>query len=112
MQGKVLSTVVLISIFASWTMLNSTAVSSDRDKMAKYYTSCIVKKIENCNSKFILLSSSRSNNLQEYAKLQAQKAKFLEAKKELLIKEMIDMQLEPKHYKVELFLNSRFNASN
>jgi hypothetical protein len=44
--------------------------------------------------------------------MKAQKARFLEAEKEILVKEMIEMQLEPKHYKVELFLNSRFQERN
>jgi hypothetical protein len=59
-----------------------------------------------------MLSSSRSLNLQDYAKMEAQKARFLEAEKEILVKEMIEMQLELKHYKVELFLNSRFHEKN
>ena len=44
--------------------------------------------------------------------MEAQKAEFLKAEKEMLVKEMIEMQLEPKHYKVELFLNSRFQERN
>jgi len=40
--------------------------------------------------------------------MEAQKAKFLDAEKEILVKEMIEMQLKPKHYKVEFFLNNRF----
>ena len=108
MQGKLIFVAVLISVFASWAMLNSTAFSEDNEKMAKYYNSCIVKKIKNCNSKVILLSSSESKNLQEYAAIQKLKAKFLEAEKDLLVQEMLELKLEPKHYKVEQFLNSRF----
>jgi hypothetical protein len=44
--------------------------------------------------------------------MEAQKARFLEDEKEILVKEMSELQLEPKHYKVELFLNSRFLESN
>ncbi len=46
------------------------------------------------------------------AVIQKQKAEFLEAEKDLLVKEMLEMNLEPKHYKVELFINIRFNVVN
>ena len=102
MQGKVWVGIVMLSIFASWTFLNSSAFSDDQEKITKYYNSCIVKKIKNCNSKVIRLSTSNSKNLREYAVIQRQKAAFLEAEKDLLVKEMLEMKLEPKHYKVEL----------
>ena len=60
---------------------------------------------------FVLLRSSKSENLQEYAMMAAQKASFLDNEKEILVKEMIEMGLEPKQYKVDLFLNSRFRES-
>jgi len=88
--------------------LNSATFSGEHDQTAKYYESCIDKEIEKCNSKLVLLRTSKSKNLQDYARTEAQKAVFLDAEKEMLIKEMIEMQLEPKHYKVELFLNRRF----
>jgi len=99
----------MITVCVLWGPLNSTALSGDQEERVKYYESCIVKEIVKCDSKFVLLSSSRSINLKNYAKMEAQKARFLEAYKEILVKEMTEMQLEPKHYKVELFLNSRFH---
>ena len=112
MQVKGLIINLMISISVFWGLLNSTAFSVDREEMAQYYENCIVKKIEKCNSKLVLLSSSKSKNLQDYAKMEAQKAEFLKAEKEMLVKEMIEMNLEPKHYKVELFLNSRFREKD
>ena len=112
MKAKVLIINLMISISVFWGLLNSTAFSGEDEEMATYYESCIVKKIEKCNSKLVLLSSSKSKNLQEYAKMEAQKAEFLKAEKEMLVKEMIEMNLEPKHYKVELFLNSRFREKD
>ncbi len=112
MKSKVLIISSIITVCVLWGALNSTVFSSDHAERAKYYESCIVKKIVKCDSKFAMLSSSRSLNLQNYAKMEAQKARFLEAEKEILVKEMMEMQLEPKHYKVELFLNSRFHEKN
>jgi hypothetical protein len=77
-------------------------------KIVKYYKSCIAKEIVKCDSKVVLLRTSKSKNLQDYAKMEAQKADFFNAEKEMLVKEMIEMQLKPKPYKVELFLNHRF----
>jgi hypothetical protein len=60
----------------------------------------------------VLLSKSKSKNLQDYAKIEAEKAEFLKAEKNMLVKEMMETQLDPKHYKIELFLNSRFHEWN
>ena len=112
MHAKVLTISLIIVVFAFIGLLNSIAFSGDHEERAKYYKSCIVKKIVKCDSKFVLLSSSKFINLQDYAQMEAQKARFLEAEKEILVNEMTEMQLEPKHYKVELFLNSRFMERN
>lgn len=108
MQAKVLTISLMVGVSAFIGLLNSTAFSGDHEKLAKYYESCIVREIVKCDAKLVLLRTSKSKNLQDYAKLEAQKAKFFKAEKEMLVKEMIEMQLKPKHYKVELFLNNRF----
>ena len=108
MQAKVLTISLMVGVSAFIGLLNSTAFSGDHEKLAKYYESCIVREIVKCDAKLVLLRTSKSKNLQDYAKLEAQKAKFFNAEKEMLVKEMIEMQLKPKHYKVELFLNNRF----
>ena len=112
MKSKVLIISSMITVCVLWGALNSTVFSGDHSDRVKYFESCIEKKIVKCDSKFAMLSSSRSLNLQEYAKIEAQKARFLEAEKEILVKEMMEMQLEPKYYKVEFFLNSRFHEKN
>jgi hypothetical protein len=108
MQAKVLTISLMVGVSAFIGLLNSTAFSGDHEKLAKYYESCIVMEIVKCDSKLALLRTSKSKNLQDYAKMEAQKAKFFNAEKEMLVKEMIEMQLKPKQYKVELFLNNRF----
>ena len=108
MQAKVLTISLMVGVSAFLGLLNSTAFSGDHEALAKYYESCIVREIVKCDSKLVLLRTSKSKNLQDYAKMEAQKAKFFNAEKEMLVKEMIEMQLKPKHYKVELFLNNRF----
>ena len=112
MQANVLAISLMVGVSAFIGLLNSTALSDDHEGLSKFYESCIVREIVKCNSKLILLRTSKSKNLQDYANIEAQKARFLEAEKEILVKEMTEMQLEPKHYKVELFLRSRFHEKN
>ena len=108
MQAKVLTICLMVGVSAFIGLLNSTAFSGDYEKLAKYYESCIVREIVKCDAKLVLLRTSKSKILQDYAKSKAQKAKFFNAEKEMLVKEMIEMQLKPKQYKVELFLTNRF----
>lgn len=108
MQEKILIMILMIGAAVFMGQLNLAVFSGDHGELAKYYNSCIVKEIVKCESKLVLLSASKSKNLQDYAKMKAQKAEFLNAEKKMLVKEMIEMQIEPKHYKVELFLNSQF----
>ena len=112
MKSKLLIISLMITVCVTWGPLNSTVFSGDNEEKAKYYDNCIVKEIIKCDSKFVLLSSSKSMNLQDYANIKAQKARFLEAEKAILVREMIEVQLEPKQYKVEMFLNSRFQEKN
>jgi len=61
----------------------------DHEEIAKYYKSGIVREIAKCDSKLVLLATSKSKILKDYAKMKTQKAKFLNVEKEMLIKEMI-----------------------
>ena len=108
MQAKLLTISLTVVVSAFIGLLNSTTFSGDHEELAEYYESCIVREIVKCDSKLVLLRTSKSKNLRDYAKMEAQKVKFFNAEKEMLVKEMIEMQLKPKHYKVELFLNNRF----
>ena len=64
-----------------------------------------------CKSQASLLHTSRSANLREYAQVQAQMAQFYNAEKKMLVHTMIQMDLEPKHYKIERFLDDQFYRS-
>jgi hypothetical protein len=111
MKAKVLTISLIVGVSAFIGLLNSTAFSGDHE-LSKYYESFIVRKIEKCDSKSVLLLTSKSKNLQDYAKMEAQKATFFNAEKEMLVKEMIEIQLEPKQYKIDLFLNNKFHEMN
>jgi hypothetical protein len=102
----------MVGVFAFMGLLDSTAFSGDPEEIAKYYESCIFREIKKCDLKLVLLSKSKSKNLQDYTKMEAQKAEFFRSEKDVLVKEMMETQLDPKQYKIELFLNSRFNEWN
>ena len=112
MISKVLIISLIITVGVIWGPSNETSFSGDRQIIEEFYESCIVNEIVKCDAKSAMLGSSRSLNLRNYAKIKAQKARFLEAEKEALVKQMLEMMLEPKQYKVELFLNSKFLEKN
>ena len=55
------------------------------------------------------LLTSRSVNLRKKGHREASKAMFLEAHRDRLVDDMMAMDLEPKTYKVDRFLNERFS---
>ncbi len=57
------------------------------------------------------LLTSRSENLRQKGHREASKAMFLETHREKLVSEMMAVNLEPKTYKVERFLNERFTCT-
>jgi hypothetical protein len=57
------------------------------------------------------LLTSRSENLRMKGHREASKAMFLEAHRDRLVDDMVALNLEPKDYKVERFLNERFSCT-
>lgn len=87
------------------------AQSGSKDQLVKYYENCIVKKINNCQGKAVL-KTSRSVNLQRKADLSIRQVTFLTTNKNILIREMVEQEIDPKRYKVEYYLNKRFYEMN
>ena len=84
-----------------------TAQSASKDQLVRYYESCIMKKIFNCNAKTVL-KTSRSVNLRRKADLAKRQVTFFTSNKNVLIKEMVEQEIGQKPYKVEHYLNKRF----
>ena len=57
------------------------------------------------------LLTSRSAKLRMKGHREASKAMFLEAHRDRLVDDMVKMNLEPKDYKVDRFLNDRFTCT-
>ena len=108
MQSKSFFIVLIFGFTVSIFIFPSIGFSGDLEKSTQFFNNCIVKKISNCQSKSILLTS-RSDNLREYALSETQKAEFYANEKDRLIKEMMEREVALKDYQVEYFLIRRFN---
>jgi hypothetical protein len=80
---------------------------SDVQALRVNFAKTIDKEISCCQNKHSL-QTSRSANLRMEGHRAASEALFLKSEKNELIKEMVASGLEPKPYKVHLFLNEKF----
>jgi hypothetical protein len=81
--------------------------TEDEGGNRKTYEQCLNQIISSCYGK-AHLADSKSANLRCYCERAAMKAKFIILFKEQLIEEMSQIELAPKPYKINLFVNSRF----
>ena len=82
----------------------------DAQARKAYYESAITQEIAACRAKSEL-RASRSPNLRMKGHREASKALFLETHKTQLVTSMVALDVETKPYKVERFLNDRFNCT-
>ena len=111
MYSKSLIVCLMIVLGAMIAVQHPSVIAGEKKDLIPYYESCVIKKIEMCKSQAALLHTSRSANLRNYARVQAQMAQFYNAEKKMLVHTMIQMNLEPKHYKIERFLDDQFYRS-
>ncbi len=96
--------IVTFGVFPSFSQ------SFDEHGAITFYESCINREITKCKSKAALLDS-QSANLQEYARMESQKAEFLANEKDSLIDEMLENEISQRDYAVEVYLNQEFYQS-
>ena len=111
MNAKAFFMILIIFVCALIGLQHPTGVAGEKEDLTKLYESCIIKKIEKCESKAEFLETSRSVTLRRYAALQDEKAQFFSAEKEMLINLMIQNRVKPKQYKMEHFLEDQFYRS-
>ena len=109
MRVKTLIIGLIICATVFWGPVNTISFSDNSGEISNFYKNCVLKEIAKCESKIDLLKTTKSKNLQEDVEKEALKAKFLKAEMNLLIEKMIELKIEPRHHKVELFLNSQFH---
>ena len=111
MKAKISCIISLVSFMLIMGSAPVTGKSESKEKLLKFYESCIQKKISNCNAKTVL-RYSRSENLRRKAKLSMQQIEFLTSHQDILINEMFKLGIGYKQYKVEYYLNKRFFEMN
>ena len=86
------------------------AMGGDEGNLLKsYYEDAIDDEIAQ-SRQMASLMTSRSANLRMKGHREASMAMYLETHRDELVVDMMKMNLEPKTYKVELFLNERFSC--
>ena len=98
----ILVTVILL-VFTG-TIFSETKTMDDGRQAYEQYLDQI---ISSCFAKS-RIADTRSENLREYCERAEMKANFIIRNKERLIEEMRRINLEPKRYKIRLYVNSRF----
>ena len=90
--------------------LPNTGRTDENEQLEKYYMGYISECICKNESKAALLRTSRSANLKEDGAIYKQKAVFLTNNQNVLVDEMIRKEIGTKPYKVDYYLNKRFNG--
>ena len=101
----IFSFILVTMIFAMPAIGDDTKTLEIRAKLE----TLIDRYILSCGAKSELLNS-RSNTIRKSAIRSCRIANFCLTSREVLIKEMMEKNIEPKHYKVNLFLNEKFQA--
>ena len=108
MKGRasiIITMAVVISLIAAFPATGQTA---ENEQLVKYYQNYISKCISKNKSK-AGLQTSKSENLRSCAVVYKQKAVFLTNNKNALVDEMIRKEIGAKPYKIDYYLNKRFN---
>lgn len=112
MKAQMLSIILITAVAALMSTLSATGDSPALDQSSKFYGNYINKYISRCQIKVALLKDLKFKNIQKIVSLAQQKAAFLSENKNQLVNEMIAKNIGKKHYKIELYLNKRFNETN
>ena len=111
MKGTIFS-IALVVVFTGFCALLADAGARAEEQTAqKFYQTCIGEVMDECLSQ-TSYKLSRSENLQVWAKRNANKAIFLADHLEELIQEMADARISLHRHSVEAYLNKRFAEEN
>ena len=108
MGGKAFFITAMIMAVVLMGVISETGQSGENEQLAKYYQEHISKCISKNKSKAVL-QTSKSENLRSCGKIYKQKAVFLTNNQNVLVDEMIRKEIGTKPYKVDYYLNKRFN---
>jgi hypothetical protein len=109
MRGTVFYNSIILVALALMVALPDTGHAGENEELIKCYKGYISKCISKNNSK-AALQNSRSENLRRSGTIYEQKAVFLTNYQNVLVDEMIRKEIGTKNYKIDYYLNKRFNG--
>ncbi|MDX1707184.1 MAG: hypothetical protein R3274_01215 [Desulfobacterales bacterium] len=109
MKGTAFFISMVVMVLALILALPNTGQSGENEQLTLFYEEYISKCICKNRSK-AALQDSRSENLRRSAVIYEQKAVFLTNNQNILIDEMIRKEIGTKPYKVDYYLNKKFNG--
>jgi hypothetical protein len=110
MKGMAFFISTILMALALIVALPNTGQSGENEQLAKFYMEYISECICKNESKAALLKTSRSANLKEDGSIYKQKAVFLTNNQNVLVDEMIRREIGKEPYKVDYYLNKKFNG--
>ena len=111
MKGIAFFISTIVMALALIVALPNTGRTDENEQLEKYYMRYISECICKNESKAALLHTSRSANLKEDGAIYKQKAVFLTNNQNVLVDEMIRKEIGKKPYKVDYYLNKKFNGT-
>lgn len=103
--------ITILAIAASICTLPALAETTNQTEVRAKLEALVDEYINSCDAKSELLSS-RSENIRNSARRSCMKASYCRNNREELIQEMLDRKIDPKSYKVRLFLSERFTKDS
>jgi len=108
MKGRACITVTIVLVIYMISVVPDIGRTDENEQLANYYKEYISKCISKNESK-ATLQTSRSKNLRRSGAIYEEKAVFLTNYQNILADEMIRKDIGTKSYKIDYYLNKRFN---
>ena len=111
MKTKTMVLITALAIAAAIFTLPALADDSNQAEMRAKLEALVDEYINSCDAKSEMLSS-RSENIRNSARRSCIKASYCRNNRDELIQDMLDRKIDPKSYKVRLFLSERFSKDS
>ena len=110
---KTIATIIFTLVMLTGVITAIPALAADKNEaeLRAKLVALVNQYIDSCNAKSELLNSS-SENIRRAAAVSCLKASYCSHHKMELIQEMLDSGVEPKSYKVRLFLSEKFSENS
>jgi hypothetical protein len=108
MKHRLVTVIVIVCLASVLGAAPARGDESSADQRKSFYLKCVNTEIENDSCK-VVLTGSRSKNLQAYGEKAALRTVFLSRNKEALVREMVAQKVNLQPQAVQQYLRERFN---